>query len=87
MFILLVTTSSLQLKAQQTNGLTDNIITDKPKTETDFPIVSLEGSVATIRYDTGDYKGVFRAVNDLKSDIDSVTGLAPKLVTSEVSAG
>jgi hypothetical protein len=72
--------------AQQTGGLSSNIIVEKPNNVTDFPIVAPDGITACIRYDADDYKGVIRAIGDLQSDIDSVTGIRPKVVTTEASA-
>ncbi len=71
--------------AQQTIGLSSNIIVEKPVNDADFPIVTLDLLTAPLRYDTSDYKGVIRAIDDLQSDIDSVTSVKPKLVTFEAS--
>lgn len=71
--------------AQQTSGLVSNIIVEKPVSEADFPIVALDHVTASLRYDTSDYKGVIRAIGDLQSDIDSVTGVKPILVASDPS--
>ncbi len=68
--------------AQQITGLTSNIIIDKTENNQDFPIVGKDRTIATIRYDINDYKGVIRAIGDLQNDIDSVTGVKPKLITS-----
>ncbi|MCX6132909.1 MAG: glycosyl hydrolase 115 family protein [Ignavibacteriales bacterium] len=62
------------------------IILDKPGADVDFPIVSRDRAAASIRYDTSDHKGVIRAIGDLRSDIDSVTGVKPDLATSGSSA-
>jgi len=75
----------LPVGAQQTGGLMSNIIVEKPASEEDFPIVTLNRTSTSLRYDACDYKGVVRAIGDLQSDIDSVTGVKPKLVTSEAS--
>ena len=37
---------------------------------------------ASIRFDTADSKGVIRAIGDLQNDIDSVTGIRTKLITT-----
>lgn len=70
----------LPIGAQQTGGLTKNIIVDKPTNESDFPIIALDHTAASIRYDTNDYKGVVRAIGDLQSDVDSVAGAKPGIV-------
>jgi hypothetical protein len=75
----------LPVNAQQTSGLMLNIIEEKPVNESDFPIVSQDHVAAFIRYDTSDYKGVIRAIGDLQSDIDSVTGVKPQLIASIAS--
>jgi hypothetical protein len=72
--------------AQQTNGLQSNIIVAKMVNEADFPIVTTDRPVAPIRYDVNDFKGVIRAIGDLQNDMDSVTGIKPKLFTVEASA-
>jgi hypothetical protein len=84
-FCLLGIIFSLPTGAQQTGGLMSNIITEKSETEVDFPIVNVEHSVASLRYDTNDYEGVIRAIGDLQNDIDSVTGVKPNLLTTQVS--
>ena len=38
----------LPIVAQQTGGLTKNIIVDKPTNESDFPIVALDNTAASI---------------------------------------
>jgi hypothetical protein len=75
----------LPVDAQQASRQMSSIIKEKPANESDFPIVTLDHAAAPLRYDTGDYKGVIRVIGDLQSDIDSVTGVKPKLVTSEAS--
>jgi hypothetical protein len=73
----------IPVNSQQTSGLIFNIIVDIPEGEADFPIVTPEHTVASLHYDTNDYKGVIRAIGDLQSDITSVTGVTPKLVPDE----
>ncbi|MDD2256481.1 MAG: glycosyl hydrolase 115 family protein [Bacteroidales bacterium] len=75
--------TSILAKAQQTSGLVSNIISNTSEKESDFPVVSADKSVAVIRYDETDWKGVIRAIGDLQTDIYSVTGAKPKLLTSE----
>jgi len=70
----------LPIGAQQTGGLTKNIIVDKPTNESDYPIIALDHTAATILYDINDYKGVIRAIGDLQSDVDSVAGVKPGIV-------
>ncbi len=81
--ILLNIISYKPVSAQQTNGLPSNIITENPKTEMDFPVVSTDHQSAPIRYDCNDHKGVIRAIGDLQNDIERVTGIKPALKTSE----
>lgn len=52
----------------------------------DFPIVNQYGQAAPLRYDADDFEGVIRAIGDLQSDIDTVTGVQPELVNSGASA-
>ncbi|MGA2406379.1 MAG: glycosyl hydrolase 115 family protein [Bacteroidales bacterium] len=68
--------------AQQIGGLQSDIIVEKSENLADFPIVSVDHSIASIRYDENDYKGVIRAIGDLQSDIDSITGVKPELLTT-----
>jgi hypothetical protein len=74
----------MPVRAQQTGTLLTHIIVEQPKTLGTFPIVANEQKAANLRYDVNDYKGVIRAIGDLQTDIDSVTGVKPKLVTTEV---
>jgi len=70
-------------QAQQITGIVSNLIVEKSETGNDFPVVSVEKSVASLRYDANDYKGVIRAIGDLQNDINSVTAQKPNLLTSE----
>jgi len=74
---------SIISNAQQPVGLVSSFISNTAQSENDFPLVSGDKSVAAIRYDEADYKGVIRAITDLQNDIYSVTGAKPRLVTSE----
>jgi hypothetical protein len=76
---------SLPAGAQQTSGLITSIVVDKPTKDADFPVVSQDRTGAPIRYDTSDYKGVKRAIGDLRSDIGSVTGVQPKIALGGAS--
>jgi hypothetical protein len=67
--------------AQQTSGITENIISN----DNGFPIVSAEGNVANLFYDKSENVAVIRAVKDLQSDIQKVTGKLPNISTSETS--
>jgi hypothetical protein len=71
-----------QSGAQQIGGLQSDIIVEKSENLADFPIVSVDHSIASIRYDENDYKGVIRDIGDLQSDIDSITGVKPELLTT-----
>jgi len=73
---------SIISNAQQPVGLVSSFISNTAQSENDFPLVSGDKSVAAIRYDEADYKGVIRAITDLQNDIYSVTGAKPRLVTS-----
>ena len=81
--ILLGTEFVFKLQAQQQSGLLPDIIVEKSVAGTEFPIVSIDQSTASIRYDANDYKGVIRAITDLQNDINSVTSQKPGLLTSE----
>ncbi|WP_100077066.1 glycosyl hydrolase 115 family protein [Chryseobacterium camelliae] len=63
------------VSAQQTSGLSKNIISE----ETGFPIVSKEGKPADLVYDQSENIAVVRAVKDLQSDIQKVTGKLPEI--------
>jgi len=63
--------------AQQNIQLIKNFITEKKDVRGGFPIVSNEGKASSLYYDTADYKGVIRAVGDLKTDIGKVTSTEP----------
>ncbi|WP_027381272.1 glycosyl hydrolase 115 family protein, partial [Chryseobacterium daeguense] len=67
--------------AQQTLGITENIISN----DNGFPIVSTDGNVANLFYDKSENPAVIRAAKDLQSDIQKVTGKLPNLSTTEIS--
>ena len=81
--LVMLTHFPFDIQAQQTSGLVPNIISNTAKKESDFPVVSTNKSVASIRYDEADWKGVIRAIADLQNDINSVTGAKPQMLTSE----
>ncbi|WP_445263783.1 glycosyl hydrolase 115 family protein [Rhodohalobacter sp. 8-1] len=72
----------LPVLAQQTSGLTSTIINTQAESEEDFPIVNEDQQAAPLRYDPNDYGGVIRAIGDLQSDIDTVSGVKPEMMTS-----
>lgn len=72
---------SVSANAQQTSGITENIISN----DNGFPIVSKEGKTTDIFYDKSENVAVVRAVKDLQSDIQKVTGKLPNLSTTETS--
>ncbi|MBP1676489.1 MAG: glycosyhydrolase [Bacteroidetes bacterium] len=74
---------TLDLNGQQVTGLIPEVVIEKSQTGNDFPVVSIEKSVASIRYDASDFKGVIRAIGDLQNDINSVMALKPDLLTAE----
>lgn len=67
--------------AQQTSGITENIISD----DKGFPIVSKAGKVADLFYDASENVAVIRAAKDLQTDIQKVTGKLPNLSATEAS--
>lgn len=67
--------------AQQTSGITENIISD----DKGFPIVSKEGKVADLFYDASENVAVIRAAKDLQTDIQKVTDKLPNLSATEAS--
>ena len=71
--------------AQQNRGLISDIILEKSASGNEFPIVNAAKVAASLRYDVNDFKGVIRAVGDLKNDINSVTSVMPGLLTTEAS--
>ncbi len=72
---------SVSANAQQTSGITKDIISN----DSGFPIVSKEGKTTDILYDKSENIAVVRAVKDLQSDIQKVTGKSPNLSTTETS--
>jgi hypothetical protein len=64
----------------------DDFIVDVPSSPADFPIFSIAGGIAPIRYDAGDFPGVVRAIGDLQRDVKSVTGMEPSFLTSGTDA-
>jgi len=82
--ILICVMLSMSTKAEQSKNAFSIFISNTAEKDTDFPIVTTEKSAASIRYDEADYKGVIRAITDLQTDINSVTGVKPNLLTSEV---
>ncbi|KFE99794.1 hypothetical protein IX39_03800 [Chryseobacterium formosense] len=68
--------------AQQTSGITENIISN----DKGFPIVSSDGNATNIFYDSSENIAVIRAAKDLQTDIQKVTGKLPNLSTSETSS-
>src|SRR6185312_3328011 len=50
-----------------------------------FPLVS--SAVASIVVDTNDWAGVIRAANDLKTDVNRVTGQSPAMANVLKNAG
>ena len=73
----------LTLNAQQTKSLVGGLVVEKTPADNNFPVVSVDKSAASLRYDEADWKGVIRAIGDLQTDINSVTGIKPKLLTTE----
>ena len=71
--------------AQQLGGLTANIISEKNDANNSFPIVSNK-IASPICFDVADFKGVIRAIGDLKSDINAVTGISPNVLSTESSS-
>ncbi len=65
--------------AQINLGCIENILSNEPVSDLNFPIVSQAGIVASIVYDKSDFKGVIRAAQDLQKDIFSVTDVKPEL--------
>ncbi|HNX66013.1 MAG TPA: hypothetical protein PKH02_03970, partial [Bacteroidales bacterium] len=79
-FLLLSAVFYASVNAQQTTGLTTKIVVEKPEKDLDFPVVTDSHPAASLCYDTNDYKGVMRAIGDLQSDIEKVTGVTPQMV-------
>ena len=85
-FLILVSCSVVST-AQTNNPFELDIVIDKPLSDNDFPVVSIDGIPSVINYDGSDYPGVIRAIYDLQNDIESVTGKRPSFVTNyEASA-
>lgn len=56
---------------------TDEWIYDKMEDDA-FPLVTIDGTAA-LCYDKNEYKGVIRAIEDLRNDIYKVTGRSPRM--------
>lgn len=73
---------SFAAQAQQLGGLSEEIVIEEPEKDGDFSIVSPSGEAATIQFDESDHTGVVRAIGDLQSDIEKVTGMKPTFSSS-----
>jgi hypothetical protein len=80
--ILLCVMLSMSTKAEQSKNAFSIFISNTAEKDTDFPIVTIEKHAASIRYDEADWKGVIRAIADLQTDINSVTGVKPQMLSS-----
>jgi len=76
-FLLLTINLVHFVNAQQTGALTMDVISEKPTSNNDFPIVSLQQKSTNIFHDPNDYEGVIRAIGDFQADIERVTGIKP----------
>lgn len=83
--ILFLFACDLSLNAQQTMSVIPPIVHDYATATKDFPVVDVHRECATIRYDSHDYKGVIRAINDLHKDIERVTGAKTNVSADAVS--
>ena len=63
------------LRAQPSLGLREQLIVERP-VRSGFPLVT-SGAVAPIWYDANDHGGVVRAIGDLATDMERVTGRRP----------
>lgn len=66
-------------------GLTPQFVTEQSQSGS-FPVVA-SGQASSLCYDSGDYKGVIRAIGDLQADIERVTGHKPNLKTDRSGSG
>lgn len=66
-------------------GLSENLVSEEPQPGA-FPLVAPD-QTAALCYDASDYKGVIRAIGDLQTDIERVTGQKPPLAASRPAAG
>ncbi len=67
-----------KIHADPTGILSVSLRVDPAAGSDAFPLVA-QGETATVWYDANDYKGVIRAIGDLQSDIERVTGLKPEV--------
>ncbi|MBN1950017.1 MAG: glycosyl hydrolase 115 family protein [Bacteroidales bacterium] len=84
--VLVIMVLSGVVNAQTNYPLSSDLIIDRPVSDTDFPVASIDGSASAISYDTSDHPGVILAIHNLQNDIDSVTGIRPALITNNESA-
>jgi hypothetical protein len=73
------------LFANPSLGLATPLVTDDPSPG-NFPLVS-EGTAAPLLLDSKDYIGVKRAAADFQTDVASVTGKKPELLTEKPTSG
>ncbi|WP_406825560.1 glycosyl hydrolase 115 family protein [Pedobacter sp. KACC 23697] len=71
-------------KAQTSLGLAKQFIQETRSNKDDFTLIE-KGRAANIFYDTNDYKGVIRAIGDLRDDFFRVSGLKPELKSASPS--
>lgn len=61
-------------------ALTAPLVSSEAGVNNAFPLVNTGKQAAPLCYDSGDYKGVVRAIGDLQTDIAKVTGVQPVLL-------
>ena len=83
-FLLIIFSCSIS-NAQTNDPIPANFIIENPSGDKDFPVVSISGLAASIRYDVSDYPGVIRAITDLQNDVFNVTGKRPAFLTNNES--
>lgn len=81
-FIIFFACYSLFLLGQNNISSFENLINDVHFNGS-FSLASEDG-VACLYYDDNDHKGVIRAIGDLQTDIESVTGTRPEMKNGEI---
>ncbi|MBN2684379.1 MAG: glycosyl hydrolase 115 family protein [Pontiellaceae bacterium] len=72
------------LQVQAGISLSETLISEEAQSKA-FPLVA-DGAASPLFYDSGDHKGVIRAVQDLQADIERVSDKRPRISSNAVNA-
>src|SRR5437870_5689143 len=82
---LAIGSARVPIGAQGTSGAPSSYVSAQ-RTAGAFPLAAA-GRAATLYVSAQDHPGVIRAVNDLRADLERVTGSAPTISTGSVPSG